>query len=427
MDKQKNRSILYIAFHYPPIVGSTGVHRSLAFTRYLSTQHWQVNVLTASVKAYNKWSADQYAFIPKEIGVIRAYARDVAKSYAIGGKYFSFMAQPDSWQSWIPAGIVRGYFSIKKHNTSTIISTYPIASAHIIAYVLKKLTNADWIADFRDPMAQENYPSSPTKKKIFLWLESKIIKHCRYALVTTAGAKAYYLSKYPQTHQDFWQVIPNGYDEQIFAEVEGNKSENNKSSISDKKNKNENHLTLLHSGVVYPSERDPSQLFLALADLKQSGDISSDSFSLRLRATGHDHLYQPRLAELGIDDIVDLAPPIPYKQALEEMLNADALLLLQASNCNYQIPAKAYEYIRSARPVLALTDPKGDTAKLLLEAKTGLIAPLDDKMLIKKSIMQLVDQVQSGTIEPASPEIIRQYSRDYQAIKLESLLEMHHS
>lgn len=422
MDDKKKKSILYIAFHYPPIVGSTGVHRSLAFTRYLSKHKWQVSVLTASVKAYNKWSADQYAFIPKEVSVIRAYARDVAKSYAIGGKYFSFMAQPDSWQSWIPAGIVRGYFSMKKHNTSTIISTYPIASAHIIAYVLKKLTNAVWIADFRDPMAQENYPSSPTKKKIFLWLESKIIKHCRYALVTTAGAKTYYLSKYPQTREDFWQVIPNGYDEQIFADVE-----NDKAPISVEESEKKNRLTLLHSGVVYPSERDPSQLFLAIADLKQSGEISSSSFSLRLRATGHDHLYQPRLAELGIDDIVDLAPPIPYKQALEEMLNADALLLLQASNCNYQIPAKAYEYIRSARPVLALTDPKGDTAKLLLEAKTGLIAPLDDKMLIREAIIQLVDQIQNSSIEPSSPEIISQYSRDYQAIRLESLLEMHHN
>ncbi len=420
MKNKKNKSILYIAFHYPPIIGSTGVHRSLAFTRYLSAKEWQVNVLTASVKAYNKWSVDQYAFIPKKIKVIRAYARDVAKSYAIRGKYFSFMAQPDSWQSWIPAGIVRGYLSIKKHNTSTIISTYPIASAHIIAYVLKKLTNVNWIADLRDPMAQENYPSSPTKKKIFLWLENKIIKHCCYALVTTAGAKVYYLAKYPQTEEDFWQVIPNGYDEKIFEDVEGNAR-----PISEENSEKKKCLTLLHSGVVYPSERDPSQLFLAIAELKHSGDISSESFSLRLRATGHDHLYQSRLTELGIHDMVELAPPISYRKALEEMLAADALLLLQASNCNYQIPAKAYEYIRSARPVLALTDPTGDTAKLLREAETGLIAPLDDKMLIKEAIMQFITQIQSGCIEPRSLETIHQYSRDYQAIKLEKLLEKH--
>ena len=41
------------------------------------------------------------------------------------------------------------------------------------------------------------------------------------------------------------------------------------------------------------------------------------------------------------------------------------LLLLQASNCNDQVPAKAYEYLRCHRPVLALTDPAGDTAELL--------------------------------------------------------------
>ena len=41
-----------------------------------------------------------------------------------------------------------------------------------------------------------------------------------------------------------------------------------------------------------------------------------------------------------IADLVKLEPPIPYTQALEEMLGVDGLLLLQADNCNYQIPPK---------------------------------------------------------------------------------------
>ena len=69
-------------------------------------------------------------------------------------------------------------------------------------------------------------------------LENKIIKHCRYALVTTAGAKVYYLDKYPQTSEDFWQVIPNGYDEQIFADVEVSKDPN---SVEKNENGNRNN------------------------------------------------------------------------------------------------------------------------------------------------------------------------------------------
>ena len=40
--------------------------------------------------------------------------------------------------------------------------------------------------------------------------------------------------------------------------------------------------------------------------------------------------------------------------------SVDGLMLLQADNCNYQIPAKAYEYIRSGKPVLALTPQEGE-------------------------------------------------------------------
>ena len=59
------------------------------------------------------------------------------------------------------------------------------------------------------------------------------------------------------------------------------------------------------------------------------------------------------------------------------MLRADALLVLQASNCNEQIPAKLYEYLRAGRPIVALTDPAGDTAGVVRAAGLDAIARLD--------------------------------------------------
>ena len=52
-------------------------------------------------------------------------------------------------------------------------------------------------------------------------------------------------------------------------------------------------------------------------------------------------------------------------RALAEQLAADGLLLFQAANCNHQIPAKLYEYLRAGRPILALTDAAGNTAATL--------------------------------------------------------------
>ena len=54
----------------------------------------------------------------------------------------------------------------------------------------------------------------------------------------------------------------------------------------------------------------------------------------------------------GIGDVVKLAAPLPYHDALAEMSQVDGLLLLQR---NQQIPAEPHEYLRAQRPILALT------------------------------------------------------------------------
>lgn len=416
MNKQENankdnNSVLYIAFHYPPIIGSSGVHRTLAFTRYLNEHNWDTTVLTSSLKAYEMWSKEQFDFIPKGVKVIRAFGRSTAKDLSFKGKYLSWMALPDNWQSWIFGGVISGFIAIKKNRPKVIVSTYPIASAHIIAYILHKLTDVPWVADLRDPMAQENYPSDPRKKKIFHWIERKIIKHCKNAIVTTSGTLQLYRERFPAVPSSFWQLVSNGYDKKMFNEL----------TISEKVEKDK--ITLLHSGLIYPSERDPLPLFQALARLKEQGKINTQKFELRLRATGHDAVYAPILEELNISDIVTLQPAVPFKQALDEMVSVDCLLLLQAANCDYQIPAKAYEYLKANKPVLALTTKEGDTGQLMARSPKTTIARLDDEREIFTALSTFIEEVKFGDYESLSEAEIESYSRQSQANIFEEILK----
>jgi len=406
-----SKSVLYVAYHYPPILGSSGVHRTLAFTRHLQEQGWQTTVLSASLRAYDQWEAEQNKFIPQNTEVIRAFARNTAKHLSFKGKYLSWMALPDNWQSWILGGFFSGLKSIYQNRPSVIVSTYPIASAHLIAYLLHKVSGIPWVADFRDPMAQDDYPTDKRKKKIFEWIEHKAVKHCKNIILTAPGAIEFYQHKFPQVDKNFWQLVPNGFDEQIFSGIEAStKEESNKA------------VTLLHSGVIYPSERDPSALFQAIAELKQEQKLLPENFQLVLRATGHDEQYQSKLQALDILDIVELAPPVPYKDALLEMLSVDGLLLLQADNCDYQIPAKAYEYIRAKKPVLALTSATGDTGKLLESAGLPCITPLNDKAKIKTALVAYLDKITEGSFNFLSEEEIVKFSRQYHAKAFEKIL-----
>lgn len=402
-----NKSVLYIAFHYPPILGSSGVLRSLAFTRHLADNGWHTVVLSVSLKSYQSWSSKQLSMLPQNVEVIRAFARNSAISFSLKGKYFSFMAQPDNWQSWIVGGFIRGLAAIFKKKPSVIVSTYPIASAHIIGYFLHRVTGIPWVADFRDPMAQEGYPANRTTRKIFDWVERKAVAKCQRIIVTTKGTQALYRNRFPEVNPDIFTLIPNGYDAVAFEGLIKTPRESDK-------------LVLLHSGVVYPSERDPRDFFNALVQLKQAGLICAERIEIRLRATGHDELYKPMLRKLGIDDIVSLLPIVPYQQALQEMLNVDGLILMQAENCNFQVPAKAYEYIRADKPILGLMPLEGDTGQLLAELPQSYIAPLDDSEEIGKRLMAFLDGMNNQ--KSVDSIDIEQYSRQHQAKIFEQML-----
>jgi hypothetical protein len=90
--------------------------------------------------------------------VERAFALDASRQLAVRGRYPAFMARPDRWVSWWLGAVPKGLAMIRKYRPQAIWSTYPIATAHKIACTLQRLTGLPWIADFRDPMAQDGYP-----------------------------------------------------------------------------------------------------------------------------------------------------------------------------------------------------------------------------------------------------------------------------
>jgi hypothetical protein len=409
-----NKSILYVAYHYPPVLGSSGVHRTLAFTRYLQEHNWQVQVISVSLKAYDAWTQEQFSFIPPGVEVTRAYARNVTKHYAIKGRYTKWMALPDKWQSWIIGGFLSGLKAIRSNRPSVIVSTYPIASAHVIAYLLHKVSGIPWIADFRDPMVQTDYPKDKYQKKVWQWIEKKAVKHCKRIIFTAPGALKLYKERFPNIDANTWQLIPNGFDEAMFKDLD---------MSSEPLPKTAGLIRLLHAGIVYPSERDPAALFKAIAELKQEDKLNAKTFQLWLRGTAHDDHYRATIEALGIDDIILLKPPVTYKKALKEMLEVEGLLLLQAKNCHYQIPAKAYEYIRARKPVLALTEDDSDTGKVISGAGVAMLAPLDDSARIKEVLLSFIDKVQEDSFKFLSEEEIMKYSRAYQGVKFMGLME----
>jgi len=406
-----------IAYHFPPLRGSSGIQRTLRFVQHLPKFGWEPMVLTASPRAYEETGEDQLKEIPDGIVVRRAFALNTARHLSLFGRYPGALALPDRWATWRFDAVATGLSMIKRYRPDAIWSTYPIATAHVIGSTLARKSGLPWFADFRDPMAQDGYPPDPRAWRAYREIEEDALRRSRTAVFTTPGCAALYRDRYPDIPATKSVVIENGYDEETFVRAESERG------VAARGATPSGPFVLLHSGVVYPDERDPKPLFEALGRLRASGVLTSANFSLRLRASAYDPMLSALAAAHGVGDLLSLAPAIAYDAALQEMLDVDGLLILQASNCNQQIPAKLYEYVRAKRPVLALTDPAGDTAATLRNAGLVSIARLDDADAIAAAIPAFIARVREGRESLASAEAVAASSREGRARSLAELLD----
>lgn len=403
------KRVLMIAFHYPPMCGGSGIQRTVSFTRHLPHSGWEPVVLTVSPFAHQARDA---ASVAAGVPAHRSFALDAARHLSVRGRYPGLLAQPDRWSSWWLSAVPAGLRLIRQYRPRAIWSSYPIATAHLIGLTLHRLTGLPWIADQRDPMIDGDYPPDPQRHRIHRWIEHQAVQRSAAVVCTTPGAVRGLQLRYPGQADDRIALIENGYDEASFIAAE---------LVPPPPRAAGGPFRLLHSGVIYPAERDPRALFAALARLRDDGAIGPDDLHVVLRASGHDDYLRGLIR--GLEDIVELAPPLPYREGLAEMVDADGLLLLQAANCNSQIPAKLYEYLRAGRPILALTDPDGDTAAALRRAGIDTIARLDDASHIATKLSRFLMLCRGQRVPLPHASVVARHSRAARSHELAALLD----
>jgi glycosyltransferase involved in cell wall biosynthesis len=397
------KRLLLVAFHTPPFQGSTGVTRTLAFAKYLREHDWQVTILTATAGAYPDVRSENLVDIPADVRVTRAWALDTQRHLSLFGRYPWWLASPDRWRSWFWPAVLRGCWLARTWNPHVIMSTYPIATAHRIGAALARLTRVPWVADMRDPMVEDEYPTHPGIREAFKRIEQRLFERAARVLVTTQTVGDMYADRFPAYQREKIVLISNGFDEERFPGIMPPAAAGH--------NHNRRPLLLLHSGVLYPVERDPAQFFSALSELQTAGRLSPADAQFVFRGAGNEERFANQVRAHGIDSLVQFRPMLPYREALAEMVAADAFLVFQGSICNAQIPAKVYEYLYMQKPILGITDPSGETARLMLTLGSDRIVNDRDKTEIGRAIPAFLEGVRSGTAPVPRPEQVARFSR----------------
>ena len=123
---------LVVAFHFPPEANSSGVLRTLKFTRYLPERGWRITVLTLRRDAYEVTDPSLEEQIPKSVKVVRTCYIDTKRHFSIWGRYPAILAVPDRWIGWMPWAIKAGKRILRDEQIDLIYSTSPLATAHLI-------------------------------------------------------------------------------------------------------------------------------------------------------------------------------------------------------------------------------------------------------------------------------------------------------
>ena len=404
--------VLIVSHGYPPFGGS-GMLRTLKFSRYLPDSGWEPVVLTLARTRHPRIDPKLMAEVPADTAVYRSRAVDPLEALvrlraavrrllrggreagkAGGGERAAIAAPdsgaasargpvsllkdllstPDGYSGWILPGILKGVWVILRHRPRLIFSTSPPPSAHCIGGALAKLSGLPWVVDFRDPWTLQ-YPDDGPDGRRKRWnrrIETRVINGASRVICNTDPLNAALRCAYPDAKPDKFVTITNGFDPADFPD------------IREVREGEGGPFTFLHTGEFFPDRnlRVPDPFLEALAELIDSGELNRDTVRVRLIGSGEytglpafsRFAAMPALA--GVLDVVDF---LPHGEISGELARAHALLLFQnGTEFHMQIPAKAFEYIKAAKPILAVA-PAGATAELVLSVAGGRAVAPDDR------------------------------------------------
>jgi hypothetical protein len=407
------RGLLVVAFHYPPDNSSTGVLRSLKFTRHLLDMGWRSHVLTVDPAVYAHRDPALEAQIPPDVSVARLPCRDAKQRWSIAGRYPAIVEVPDRFGSWRGPAIRAGHALIANGAVQAIYSTYPLPSAHLIALALKRRSSLPWIADFRDPWAGGG--GHGWRYRVDAWLERQVVHAADRVLANTEALREDFLARYPALPASRFVTLPNGYDEADFADL----------PAADR-----TQFHIVYPGSINRSNRDPTPLLQAIGALLRAGRLPRELTRITLLGCGPVG-SQPWVGELlateGLTDLTQvIVDRVPYRDSLHQLARAGLLVVLnEAAGENREdlayarlmVPAKVYEYLRLGRSFLVLCGA-GAIPQLLARTGGGVACAAADQARIQAHIEQAFATWQAGDSGAAPADIVRQFERKQLSEKL---------
>ncbi|MDJ0738666.1 MAG: glycosyltransferase [Gammaproteobacteria bacterium] len=382
------RSVLFVAYDFPPGPGIGAGLRSASFVHYLPAFGWQPRVLALDGGQ------------PRDDDVERlASTTPWQRPYEV---------TPYGWAHALRRRLRRTDDPVCD---LVYVSCPPFPQA-LPAAAFARRRGIPLVVDFRDAWSLDPYQEGSRLKRLlyrhlFPRLEGRLLARTELLLLNTPSALSAYRAAYPALASRMaW--LPNGYDERAFAVQPEEPSD----AAGD--------LRLLYAGRFGIGARAPENLLAALRDVRTRG------CAVRCDIVGR----QPpaviaRLRGAVADGVVRLIDEVSYRAAVAQMCAADVLVLIQAPSpaAVQAVAGKTYDYLRSGRPILAIVPP-GDNLDLVREHAAAHVHVADDAGAIADAIERLHRQWCNGEL-PRAQRVSQTYAGRFERRALAARLAAH--
>jgi hypothetical protein len=319
---------------------------------------------------------------------------------------------PDPFRGWIGDAVDAGVALVRSESVDAICSLCPPATAHAVASGIARRTGVPWVAQFDDL-----YSFHLERQTRAAWRPYTNARHRRWmSRASLAGAITPAMLAYVRrTYGLDGDVVVVGYDpdESPVADVAPHED-----------------LRLAYTGSVYPGDQRPEILFDALERVVREHGSGAPPVTMVFAGSGRDDELRkmverfPNAARSCV--FIDRLPPA---DALRLQRESDALVLLNCTRPSrdegtLSFPAKSFEYLNAARPILAIPrDPGGWGDQLLEQTRAGVT--VDSAETAAAVLRRWIASRRSGGSLPYGGDRaeIERYSQPRQAATLARLLE----
>lgn len=379
----------------------------------------------------NDYSSDLKDNNPELLKDSSSFSNPLAsKAVSIAGEVFAY---PDGMKYWYESAFNEASKIIEEEEIDAIISSSWPITCHTIAKDLKDKYGIPWIADLRDLWNLNPYVSHTFIRNYFeRKLELKTFENTDVLTTTTDLAGKTLSTLHPKS-----RIVPimSGYDEDDLKFLNeiidsgnefGNEISNDISTYEEDDLGNESalkddKLKFIYAGSLYGGKRDPTNLFKAIRQLEDEGNL--DSSRLSIEFYGDDTNLNEMASKYGLLDIVKIGGKISHEEVLKKQINSDVLLLISWNDEREKmfIPGKIYEYFALKKPVLSIGYNEGSLKDLIEE--TGVGYHVSDLESTKEVLLEIYNQfIENGHVEFNSDINIEDYSMVNMANKFADLL-----